>query len=212
MNYIPKMKYSPVLITDMEIPIRANTRPGLPMEELKGIIVHNTGCPGVDWYTMRKSLLRENHIKNSSYNDVMGFDAQIYRFIPLTEISYTSGSFNYTQKGKDYYNSKAWMHTHDMEVCTAIRNNMTNLQVENIAKWGGYHCVIGKVDLEHFERHMDIALDKPNCPEYLKGLRWKKCKSMATRFYDIVAEEAYTNKECSVVKHAETWDKFKGAL
>lgn len=209
MNFIKKMVYNPVIVYDNLIPFRENTRPGINMVDLRGLCIHHTALVDVDWYNLYISIQRENHIKVSSYNDVMALNGDIHRFIPMDEISYTSGSYKYSDLGKNYYDSQAWKYTHDMEVCIYKNYNMIIIQEENIAKWAGYHCLISglKVD-DHYHRHLDIALDKPQCPEWLKGNRWKKSLSMANRFYDICAEEAEMKRVCSVLTHPASWNNY----
>lgn len=206
MNYIKKIVYEPVTIFDKFIPIKINTRPGTIMDDIKGGCLHNSGCPGVDWYQLYLSITRDDLEDWVSYNAVMAFNADIYHFVPIEETTYTSGSNDYTDYGKRKYNSLAWKHTFDLEVCTKIRNDMTRLQVENLAKWGAVWIYkfrkSGLTVKEDLDRHLDIAKDRPICPEYLKHkYEWKRYLIMAERFYDIIAEEAEKNVQSTVIRH-----------
>lgn len=76
-----------------------NSRPGIALEKINGVVIHYTANPGTDamanrnYFEGRKNL--EESVKNKvSSHFIVGLDGTIIQCIPLTEISYASNDRN----------------------------------------------------------------------------------------------------------------------
>lgn len=80
--------------------INVNSRPGIALKNVKGIVIHYTANPGTDamanrnYFESRKDEADESQNKVSSHF-IIGLDGSIVQCIPLNEISYASNDKNF---------------------------------------------------------------------------------------------------------------------
>lgn len=72
------------------------SRPGTPLEEIKGIVIHYTANPGTTAKNNRDYFqgLKDSHETKVSSHFVVGYDGEIVQCVPSTEIAYASNSRN----------------------------------------------------------------------------------------------------------------------
>ena len=86
-------------ITQMLLTKNDNSRPGIPLEKVNGIVIHYTANPGTDakanrnYFESRKNEADEDINKVSSHF-IIGLDGKIIQCIPLDEIAYASNNRN----------------------------------------------------------------------------------------------------------------------
>lgn len=86
-------------ITEDFLTVNENSRPGIKLEKVNGIVIHYTANPGTgakanrDYFESRKD--QENMAVNKvSSHFVVGLDGEIIQCIPLNEIAYASNDRN----------------------------------------------------------------------------------------------------------------------
>lgn len=86
-------------ITEDFLTVNENSRPGIKLEKVNGIVIHYTANPGTgakanrDYFESRKD--QENTAVNKvSSHFVVGLDGEIIQCIPLNEIAYASNDRN----------------------------------------------------------------------------------------------------------------------
>lgn len=91
---VPKPTIQKELLTE-----NPNSRPGILLEQVHGVVIHYTANPGTDamanrnYFEGRKNL--EESVKNKvSSHFVVGLDGTIIQCIPLKEIAYASNDRN----------------------------------------------------------------------------------------------------------------------
>ena len=91
---VPKPNVKKALLT-----VNKNSRPGIKLRKIKGIVIHYTANPGTDamanrnYFESRKNLSDDTANKVSSHF-IIGLDGTIIQCIPLNEISYASNNRN----------------------------------------------------------------------------------------------------------------------
>ena len=72
------------------------SRPGTPLKEIKGIVVHYTANPGTTAKNNRDYFqgLKDSHETKVSSHFVVGYEGEIVQCVPSTEIAYASNSRN----------------------------------------------------------------------------------------------------------------------
>ena len=72
------------------------SRPGTPLKEINGIVVHYTANPGSTAQNNRDYFngLKDSHETKVSSHFVIGIDGEIVQCIPSTEVAYASNSRN----------------------------------------------------------------------------------------------------------------------
>ena len=72
------------------------SRPGTPLEKIKGVVVHYTANPGSTAKNNRDYFdgLKESHETKVSSHFVVGIDGEIVQCIPSSEVAYASNSRN----------------------------------------------------------------------------------------------------------------------
>lgn len=72
------------------------SRPGTPLEQINGIVVHYTANPGSSAMANRDYFqgLKDAHTTKASSHFIVGLDGEIVQCIPSTEISYASNNRN----------------------------------------------------------------------------------------------------------------------
>lgn len=136
------------------------SRPGLPLKEVKGIVVHYTANPGSDAMENRnyfnnlpeinKGKTKEKSIYASSHF-VVGLEGQIVQCIPLDEMSYASNERN--------------SDTISIECCHPDSSGeFNNATYESMVELVAYLCLKYNLTEEDVIRHYDVT--GKNCPKY----------------------------------------------
>ena len=117
----------PDFVTVDYIPTNEYSRPGTPLREISGVVVHYVGNPGTTAAANRSFFanLALTHETYASAHFVVGLDGEILQCVPLTEIAYCSNTAN------DY--------TVSIEVCHADEtgefNDATMESLEQLVAW-----------------------------------------------------------------------------
>ena len=79
------------------LPINEYSRPGTPLEQVNGVVVHYVGNPNTTAKQNRSYFesLAETGETSASSNFIIGMDGEIILCVPLDEIAYCSGERNY---------------------------------------------------------------------------------------------------------------------
>ncbi len=154
------------------------SRPQLPLEKVKGIVIHYTANPKSDAMDNRNYFenLKETHLTFASSHFIIGLDGTIVQCIPLDEIAYASNERN--------------ADTISIECCHKTKNGVfTNETYQSLIKLTAWLC--GKYDLgeEDIIRHYDVT--GKICPKYYVEHEdsWKKLKQDVFEYIDIHALE-----------------------
>ena len=144
----------PDFVTVDYIPINEYSRPGTPLREISGVVVHYVGNPGTTAAANRSFFanLALTHETYASAHFVVGLEGEILQCVPLTEIAYCSNTAN------DY--------TVSIEVCHADEtgefNDATMESLEQLVAW---LCETFDLDPDvGVIRHYDVT--GKICPKY----------------------------------------------
>lgn len=129
------------------------SRPGTPLEKVKGIVIHYTANPGTGARANRNYFegLKDSHVTKASSHFVIGLDGEIVQCIPSSEIAYASN-----ERNRD---------TLAIECCieddTGRFNEATYRSAVHLTAWLVEHFGLRTEDVI---RHYDVT-GKP-CPKY----------------------------------------------
>ncbi len=144
----------PDFVTVDYIPTSEYSRPGTPLEEISGVVVHYVGNPGTTAAANRSFFanLALTHETYASAHFLVDLDGEILQCVPLTEIAYCSNTAN------DY--------TVSIEVChpddTGKFDDATMESLEKLVAW---LCEMFDLDpTEDVIRHYDVT--GKICPKY----------------------------------------------
>ena len=144
----------PDFVTVDYLPTNEYSRPGTPLEEISGVVVHYVGNPGTTAAANRSFFanLALTHETYASAHFLVGLDGEILQCVPLTEIAYCSNTAN------DY--------TVSIEVChpdeTGKFDDATMESLEQLVAW---LCETFSLDpAEDVIRHYDVT--GKICPKY----------------------------------------------
>lgn len=79
------------------LPVNQWSRPGDPLERIKGVVIHYVGNPGTSAQANRNyfaSLASGNEGVYASSHFIVGLEGEVIQCVPLTEIAYASNSRN----------------------------------------------------------------------------------------------------------------------
>lgn len=133
--------------------INEYSRPGIALEQVKGVVIHYTANPGTSARNNRDYFegLKDSHITKASSHFVVGLEGEIVQCIPCSEISYASNSRN--------------IDTVSIECCipddTGKFNTATYNAVVHLTAWLAERYQLSKEDVI---RHYDVT--GKNCPKY----------------------------------------------
>jgi len=172
---------NPPTYTQQFLTVNEYSRPGTPLEQVNGIVIHYTGNPGTTAQQNRSYFegLAESKITKASSHFIVGLSGEVLMCVPLDEIAYASNERN--------------VDTISIECCIdneagRFSEKTYNTLVE-LTAW-----LIGKYDLtmEDVIRHYDIT--GKNCPKYF-----------------VEHESAWDDFKLDVAKYIETYgiDKDK---
>lgn len=144
------------VITEELLTKNSNSRPGILLDQVNGVVVHYTANPGTDamanrnYFESRKNMPESVENKVSSHF-VIGLDGTIIQCIPLEEMSYASNDRNHD--------------TISIECChpdgSGKFRKETKTSLIRLTAW-----LCGKYELqkEDIIRHYDVT--GKNCPKY----------------------------------------------
>ena len=87
---------APDFVTVDYLPANEYSRPGTPLEEISGVVIHYVGNPGTSAAANRSFFanLALTHETYASAHFLVGLDGEILQCVPLTEIAYCSNTAN----------------------------------------------------------------------------------------------------------------------
>ena len=135
------------------LPLNEWSRPGEPLEEINGVVIHYVGNPGTSAAANRSFFanLATTHETSVSSHFLVGLEGEILQCVPLSEISYCSNRRNYD--------------TIAIEVChpddTGEFSPETLESVERLTAW---LCAAFGLDTDQVIRHYDVT--GKICPKY----------------------------------------------
>ena len=135
------------------LPLNEWSRPGEPLEEINGVVIHYVGNPGTSAAANRSFFanLAATHETSVSSHFLVGLEGEILQCVPLSEISYCSNRRNYD--------------TIAIEVChpddTGEFSPETLESVERLTAW---LCAAFGLDTDQVIRHYDVT--GKICPKY----------------------------------------------
>ena len=135
------------------LPINEWSRPGEPMEDVTGIVVHYVGNPGTTGKQNRSyfAYLAETHETYASSNFVIGLEGEIILCVPIGEIAYCSKDRN--------------IDTLSIEVCHPDSNGkFTKASYDSLVKLVRWLMDFYDLDTEDILRHYDVT--GKECPLY----------------------------------------------
>lgn len=152
-----KIRVDQPKITEDFLTVNENSRPGIKLEKVNGIVIHYTANPGTgakanrDYFESRKD--QENTAVNKvSSHFVVGLDGEIIQCIPLNEIAYASNDRN--------------QDTISIECCHPGKNGKFNKKTyHSLVKLCAWLCARYKIaDKADIIRHYDVT--GKLCPLY----------------------------------------------
>ncbi len=144
---LPEKKVlTPPEISEELLTVNEYSRPGIPLEQVNGIVIHYTANPGTTAEQNRSYFegLKDSGIAYVSAHYVIGMDGKIIHCVPDDEVSYASNDRNGDtisiecchadetgQFSKETYDSLLWltaylMGTHDVPIDNVIRHYDVN--------------------------------------------------------------------------------------
>lgn len=166
---------TPPAYTQQFLTINEYSRPGTPLEQINGIVIHYTGNPGTTAQQNRSFFesLAETQERKASSHFIVGLSGEIIMCVPLEEIAYASNERN--------------MDTISIECCIDNEeghfSEKTYKSLVELTAW-----LVGKYDLgiDDVIRHYDIS--GKECPKYF-----------------VEHESAWEDFKIDVAKHIETF-------
>ncbi|MCD7825298.1 MAG: N-acetylmuramoyl-L-alanine amidase [Clostridiaceae bacterium] len=148
---IEKPKTKKMLLTK-----NVNSRPGISLEQVNGIVIHYTANPGTDavanrnYFESRKDCPDQAENKVSSHY-IIGLKGNIIQCIPEDEIAYASNDRN--------------SDTISIECCHPdTTGEFTEKTYRSLLALTAYLCVKYEIQKEDIIRHYDVT--GKNCPKY----------------------------------------------
>lgn len=157
------------VISEMFLTKNVNSRPGIELKKINGIVIHYTANPGTDaeanrnYFESRKDYAEESRYKVSSHF-IVGLDGSIVQCIPENEIAYASNDRN--------------SDTISIECCHPAKNGKyTEETYQSLIHLIAYLCDKYELEPESIIRHYDVT--GKLCPKYYvkHPKAWKKLKS-----------------------------------
>ena len=87
----------PEYVTENFLPVNRFSRPGIPLEEINGVVIHYVGNPATSAEANRNYFAsladgREGTFASSHF--IVGLEGEVLQCVPLTEIAYASNDRN----------------------------------------------------------------------------------------------------------------------
>jgi len=135
------------------IPINRFSRPGISLDEVNGIVIHNIGNPGTTAQANRNFFanLAITEERFASSNFIICLDGTILQCVPVDEIAYASNQRNYD--------------TISIEVCHPDdTGRFTEESYDAVIKLTAWLCIMFGLTSDDVIRHADIIAT--DCPRY----------------------------------------------
>ena len=129
------------------------SRPGIPLEQINGIVIHYTANPGSTAQNNRDYFegLKDSHEAKVSSHFVVGIEGEIVQCIPSSEIAYASNSRN--------------SDTLSIECCHPDETGkFTDATYTSLVRLTGWLCYRFNLTSEDVIRHYDVT--GKICPKY----------------------------------------------
>lgn len=129
------------------------SRPGIPLEQINGIVIHYTANPGSTAQNNRDYFegLKDSHETKVSSHFVVGIEGEIVQCIPSSEIAYASNSRN--------------SDTLSIECCHPDETGkFTDATYTSLVRLTGWLCYRFNLTSEDVIRHYDVT--GKICPKY----------------------------------------------
>ena len=161
---VPRPKINVRLLTE-----NINSRPGIALRRVRGIVIHYTANPGTDAMANRNYFESRKNEEDSSKNKVsshfiIGLHGQIIQCIPLNEISYASNNRN--------------SDTISIECCHPDKTGKFSRETyKSLIKLTGWLCTRYDVSKSNVIRHYDVT--GKLCPLYYvkHKTKWRDLKN-----------------------------------
>lgn len=166
---VPKPNVKKALLT-----VNKNSRPGIKLRKIKGIVIHYTANPGTDamanrnYFESRKNLSDDMANKVSSHF-IIGLDGTIIQCIPLNEISYASNNRN--------------SDTISIECCHPDSSGKFSKKTYNsVIKLAGWLCAKYQIENSDIIRHYDVT--GKLCPLYYvnNSDKWNRLRNQIKNY------------------------------
>ena len=158
--------------------INEYSRPGIPLEEIKGIVIHYTANPGSTAQNNRDYFegLKDSHETKVSSHFVVGIEGEIIQCIPSSEIAYASNSRN--------------SDTLSIECChTDETGKFTEATYTSLVRLTGWLCYRFNLTSQDVIRHYDVT--GKICPKYFVDhpAVWEQFKADVGEQIKVVEQE-----------------------
>ena len=142
------------------------SRPQIPLEKVKGIVIHYTANPGSDAAGNRNYFegLKDSKITKASSHFIIGLDGTIIQCLPLEEIAYASNERN--------------VDTIAIECCHPDETGkFTKKTYNSLIKLTAWLCGRYNLKKEDIIRHYDVT--GKDCPRYYVANedKWEELKN-----------------------------------
>lgn len=148
-------------VTEMERPpldvqlltVNEYSRPGIPLEQVNGLVIHYTANPGTSAKDNRDYFegLKDSHATKASSHFIIGLAGEIVQCIPCNEWSYASNERNGD--------------TISIECCIPDESGQFTQQTyDSLVELVSWLCFRYSLTEEDLLRHYDIT--GKNCPKY----------------------------------------------
>ena len=135
------------------LPLNEWSRPGEPLEEVNGVVIHYVGNPGTSAAANRSYFenLAVTHETSVSSHFLVGLEGEILQCVPLSEISYCSNERNYD--------------TIAIEVCHPDETGEFSPEsLESAERLTAWLCAVFDLGADQVIRHYDVT--GKICPKY----------------------------------------------
>ena len=158
--------------------INEYSRPGIPLEEINGIVIHYTANPGSTAQNNRDYFegLKDSHETKVSSHFVVGIEGEIIQCIPSSEIAYASNSRN--------------SDTLSIECChTDETGKFTEATYTSLVRLTGWLCYRFNLTSQDVIRHYDVT--GKICPKYFVDhpAAWEQFKADVGEQIKVVEQE-----------------------
>ena len=158
---VPVLEKQPREVTEMERPpldvqlltINDYSRPGIPLEQVNGIVIHYTANPGTSAQDNRDYFegLKNSHTTKASSHFIIGLEGEIVQCIPCNEWAYASN-----ERNED---------TISIECCIPDESGEFSKQTyDSLVELVSWLCFRYGLTQKDLLRHYDIT--GKNCPKY----------------------------------------------
>ena len=159
-----KVKEAPEFDVDL-LTVNEYSRPGIAMNNIKGIVIHYTANPGTTAKQNRDYFegLKDSHQTKASSHFVIGIEGEIIQCIPSSEISYASNERN--------------SDTLSIECCHPDETGkFTDKTYNSLVAMCAWLCGEFDIKIDNIIRHYDVT--GKNCPKYYveNEREWEKFK------------------------------------